>query len=94
MDFNGIINKLLKTNSDSRRRQLRTFEWSEMVRGWLVLRHSDVRRGNAEWGMWFYSMGTKYHACASRTSEILQWREYSSLGMCFQFTRRAYYWHV
>lgn len=26
MDFNGIINKLLKTNSESRRRQLRTLE--------------------------------------------------------------------
>lgn len=31
MDFNGIINKLLKTNSDSRRRQLRTFERAKVV---------------------------------------------------------------
>jgi len=33
MDFNGIINKLLKTNSDSRRRQLRTFERTEVIWG-------------------------------------------------------------
>jgi serine/threonine-protein kinase ATR len=33
MDFNGIINKLLKTNSESRRRQLRTFERTEVTSG-------------------------------------------------------------
>lgn len=33
MDFNGIINKLLKTNSESRRRQLRTFEGTEVTLG-------------------------------------------------------------
>lgn len=30
MDFNGIINKLLNSNSESRRRQLRTFVCTDL----------------------------------------------------------------
>ena len=65
MDFNAIINKLLKSNSESRRRQLRELN-AEAV--WVILvfmghlsRHSNVWSCHSERRMWFYSVGSEYN---------------------------------
>ena len=51
MDFNAIINKLLKGNSDSRRRQLRkslTLLTLPLTTNIFQCRHQDVQRCSAQ----------------------------------------------
>jgi serine/threonine-protein kinase ATR len=51
MDFNAIINKLLKTNSDSRRRQLREFRLVQAIEcysPWRKSRYTNVQRYHTE----------------------------------------------
>lgn len=65
MDFNAIINKLLKSNSESRRRQLRKLV-SETVWGILILmvytyRHSNVWSCHSKRRMWVHPVGPEYN---------------------------------
>ena len=43
MDFNSIINKLLKTNSDSRRRRLCKNGSPQSIRVFAITRYADIR---------------------------------------------------
>ena len=50
MDFNAILNKLLKSDSDSRRRQLRTLACHQIICNVLIscARYPDIRSRIAE----------------------------------------------
>lgn len=48
MDFNALINKLLKANSESRKRQLREFHHGLTVLWLRQCRHPHIRRRDAE----------------------------------------------
>ena len=64
MDFNGIINKLLKANSESRRRQLREFTLTQQaaVINHHAYRYPYVRSGDLERRVRVHSMGPKHHS--------------------------------
>ena len=82
MDFNAMINKLLKANSESRRRQLR--EWvhtcgvTELKS--LRCRHSNLWRHHFERGVRFYSMGAQHHPYPTRVVSFLRRQANSLLG--------------
>jgi len=67
MDFNAMLNKLLKGNSDARRRQLRKRESQRIFAAFnaIVARYKDIRCRDTQRRMWLYSMGSKYHAPSS-----------------------------
>lgn len=77
MDFNSIINKLLKANSDSRRRQLRAYILSvSLPPSKLIIRnvwrrYPNVRCRHAERGMWLHPVGATYGAHPAGSLEVV-----------------------
>ena len=69
MDFNGIINKLLKANSESRRRKLCKFFPHETRWTHGYHRYSYLRRCHPKRGVRFYPMGVAHHSRAQRARE-------------------------
>lgn len=83
MDFNAIINKLLKANSESRRRQLREFVYKIIFFVCIDLlwaRYSYVWRGDAQRGVRLYTMGTKHHSHPTRIDAVLRGKTNQELG--------------
>lgn len=90
MDFNAIINKLLKANSESRRRQLRKLFffvyqtrfllWLDLTHSFILLRYPYVWCGDAQRGVWLYSMGSKHHCHSSRVNAVLRGKTNQELG--------------
>ena len=62
MDFNAIINKLLKANSESRRRQLRELHFCARRMILTTVRYSHIWGGNIKRGMRFHTMGAQHHS--------------------------------
>lgn len=82
MEFNSIINKLLKANSESRKRQLR-LSFSFLSDGWFTscYRYPNIWCGNFEWRMWLHPVGPKHSACPTGPLEELWCQENQKLGM-------------
>jgi len=87
MDFNAIINKLLKANSESRRRQLRKFVQATLFffpplldLTCRRLRYPHVWRSDAQRGMWLYTMGSKHDPHSSRVNTVLRGKTHQELG--------------
>ena len=74
MDFNAIINKLLKSNSESRRRQLRkgANRYASYCTDVPAPRNSNVRHRDLERRMWLHSMGPKHYSDAPGPEQIVQ----------------------
>lgn len=77
MDFNSIINKLLKANSDSRRRQLRAYilsiclPTSDLTLRGICCRYPNVWCRHAERGMWFHPVGATYGTHPACSLEVV-----------------------
>lgn len=75
MDFNAIINKLLKANSESRRRQLRTYlplvclKTPHIDTWWH--RHPNLWRCDTKRGVRVYPMGAQYDTDSTRSYQVL-----------------------
>jgi hypothetical protein len=71
MDLNGIINKLLKANSESRRRQLRKSFLCDLKPNMIpnFTRYPNIRSRSAERRVRFYPMGSKYHTHPARSRQ-------------------------
>jgi len=72
MDLNAIINKLLKGNSESRKRQLRKSvleQYSPRITP--VHRYQNIRCSNFERRVWIYSMGSQHNAHSSDSQQVL-----------------------
>ena len=82
MDFNAIINKLLKANSESRRRQLRTWIMTlTQPPAWqMKTRHPYIRSGYSERRVRFYSMGSKHDSDQASITQILRIKPNQKLG--------------
>jgi hypothetical protein len=87
MDFNAIINKLLKANMESRRRRLcKTFSLICFVRTQIMCRHSYIRRCDTERRMWLHSMGSRYHSGSTCLNQSIRGSKYQDLGEFLHFT--------
>lgn len=80
MDFNAIINKLLKSNSESRKRQLRKFGSTCHGSVLILRRYTDVRNRYLERGMWVHTMGPKHYSCSPCASQGLRRARDQKLG--------------
>jgi len=85
MDLNAIINKLLKGNSESRRRQLRRSHFCSFSRRVSSLpccfrRHQELRCRHIERGMRLHSMGSKHDTHSPRSEQILRSEARQELG--------------
>ena len=92
MDFNAIINKLLKANSESRRRQLREFTCKNTFFfriDLLWVRYPYVWRGDAQRGVWLYTMGSQHHSHSSRADAVLRGKTNQELGEYRLFPSRS-----
>lgn len=73
MDFNSIINKLLKTNSESRRRQLRMLSLLlSSISISLSYRYQNVLCCYIERRVWIYPMGSKHYSYSTGPIEVLR----------------------
>lgn len=83
MEFNSIINKLLKANSESRKRQLRKsfFFFKDCCWFPTCYRYPNIWGGDLEWRMWFHSVGPKHSTRPTSSGEELRCQTNQKLGM-------------
>lgn len=88
MDLNSMINKLLKKNAESRRRQLRGSFQSPYLSSTLILylnRYSNLRRSDSERRMRFLRMGSEYHRVPKYHCRVIRATGYAVPGMWSSF---------
>lgn len=72
MDLNSLINKLLNSNSESRRRQLREYIPSFLLYDELTVtpRCTDIRGGPIKHDVWFHPMGSEHQHIAINLAQM------------------------